>query len=63
MSADRLRGHTGRFAVILLLGMILRRAVAILATGAIDDRQNLGSYGNAMSGATFRKDQLGRGGR
>jgi hypothetical protein len=33
----------GLFAVILLLGMILRRAVAMLATGAIDDRRNLGS--------------------
>jgi glycosyl transferase family 87 len=33
----------GLFAAILLLGLILRRAVAILATGAIDDRRNLGS--------------------
>jgi len=33
----------GLFAVILLLGMILRRAVAMLATGAIDDRRNFGS--------------------
>ena len=33
----------GLFTAILLLGMILRRAVAILATGAIDDRRNLGS--------------------